>query len=129
MSSPTALDVVERQLSAYNERDLEAYCGLFASDAFLFMVREEYEIARGRAAIRDFYQARFTSSPELQCEIVSRIVIADLVIDHERVTGIGPRVIEIVAVYEVRDGLIHSVRFLSGTAAVPPPSSQFEKDV
>ncbi|HSW82906.1 MAG TPA: hypothetical protein VLH12_05490, partial [Usitatibacter sp.] len=49
--------------------------------------------------------------PNLHAEILSRIVMGNKVIDHERVSGIGEKPLEAVAVYEVADGLIKTVWF------------------
>jgi len=56
------------------------------------------------------YTQRF-ASPNLHAEILSRIVMGNKVIDHERVVGIGEQPLEAVAVYEVVGGLIKSVWF------------------
>jgi hypothetical protein len=103
--------VVDRQLLAYNARDIDAYCALFAEDAVISRIDTGEDIARGRAAIREHYTSRF-ASPGLQCSIQGRIALGAFVIDHERVVGIGTTPLEVVAIYEVRDSMIRTVRFI-----------------
>lgn len=57
------------------------------------------------------------SDPCLHARLINRIVMGQTVIDHEEVTRTfpeGPGKIELVAIYEVRDGRIASARFISG---------------
>ncbi len=111
----SAVEIVQEQLDAYNKRDLGAYCDLFARDATISMLGNKRILAEGSEDIRSYYQARFFRSPDLRCNVVGRIVLGPWVIDHEHVIGIGPTIVEVVVVYEVREGLIRSVQFLSGS--------------
>jgi hypothetical protein len=123
-----AAEVVQLQLDAYNGRDISTYAALFAPDACVSAIGDGKIFARDCREIREFYAARFASSPELHCELVSRIALGPWVVDHERVTGIGTSLVEIIAIYEVRDGLIRNVRFLSGDRDIPVPTSLGEPD-
>lgn len=110
--SATPREIVDRQLHAYNARDVEAYCALFAPDAVLFKLNTGQELARGIDGIRAYYTTRF-ANPRLHCEIARRIELGDFVIDHEIVTGVTESgVLEVVAIYEVRDSLIQTVRLI-----------------
>lgn len=108
-TSPRA--IVDRQLQAYNARDLAAYCALFADEAVIRQFDGPEPIARGIDAIRRHYRARF-DNPRLHCTVKSRIEFGPYVIDHEQVAGLAPNTVELAAVYEVRDGLIQSVHFI-----------------
>lgn len=112
MQSNSPLEVVDRQLQAYNARDIDAYCALFADDAVVVRVgNPDREVARGIAAIREFYTARFRSTG-LSCRIKARMSLGDFVIDHEVVTGIRPEVVQVIAIYEVRESLIRAIRII-----------------
>ena len=104
-------DIVDRQLAAYNARDIDAYCSLFAPDAVICTINTGQELARGIEAIRAYYVERFRSS-HLVCHIKTRVALAEFVVDHEQVRGVGAGVLEVIAIYEVRDSLIQAVRFL-----------------
>lgn len=106
----TPREIVAEQLIAYNARDLEAYCALFAADATMRLLNGK-EIARGMEALRAYYRVRF-SNPNLHCTVIARTALGDHVIDHEQVVGIAEQTLEVIAIYEVRGALIRSVNFI-----------------
>jgi hypothetical protein len=122
-SSPEA--VVQRQLDAYNAKDLAALLGIYADDAELLEFPSTL-LARGSAALRERFAQRFTE-PHLHATLLSRITVGDLVIDHERVTRTfpeGPGTLELVMLYEVKAGRITRAWTKAGTKtliALPAP--------
>lgn len=104
-------EIVDRQLTAYNTRDIDAYCALFSAGAVLSKLNTGEELARGIEAIRAYYTIRF-KNPLLNCKIKCRTALGDFVIDHEYVVGVGERPLEVIALYEVRQSLIQSVRLI-----------------
>jgi hypothetical protein len=105
-----AVDVVEKQLEAYNARDLDRFAATYSDDIRIWRMPATEPSIAGQAQLREVYAKRF-ASPNLHAEIVNRIVIGNKVIDHERVVGIEAGPIEAVAVYEVGGGLIRAVWF------------------
>lgn len=107
--------VVQRQLDAYNARDIDAFVATYADDAQQF----EYPatlLTRGSAQLRERIMARFRE-PNLHARLIRRTVMGQVVIDHEEVTRTFPEGtgrIELVAIYEVCDGRIATARFISG---------------
>lgn len=106
----TPIDVVQRQLEAYNARDLDAFAATYADSIRIYRMPATEPSISGMEKLRETYRARF-ASPALHAEILSRIEIGNKVIDHERVVGIKEHPIEAVAVYEVDAGLIRNVWF------------------
>jgi hypothetical protein len=106
----TPTDLVQRQLEAYNARDLDAFSATYSPAIRIFRMPSAEPAIVGLEQLRKIYKARF-SSPGLHADIVNRIVIGNKVIDHERVVGIEKNPVEAVAVYEVADGLIQAVWF------------------
>jgi hypothetical protein len=104
------VDVVQRQLEAYNARDLEAFMAMYTDDVRLFRMPTREPTTVGKQAMREVYRQRF-ASPDLHAEILSRTVLGNKVIDHERIVGIRETAVEAVAVYEVAAGLIRTVWF------------------
>lgn len=104
---------VVAQLAAYNQRDIEAFIKNFDADCVIEDGQGNV-IERGRYFIYAMYQKLFEDSPNLHCNLVSRIVLNEYVIDEERVTGRAGSTGEthVVAVYKVEDDLIKHVRFL-----------------
>ena len=127
-SSPEV--VVQRQLDAYNAKDLDAWLATYAPDA------KQYEhpgklLTSGHAEIRARTAARFTE-PNLHAKLLKRTVMGNVVIDHEDVTRTfpeGPGKVEIVCIYVVERGLIQSASFVFGAQvlakqrAFTPPTS------
>lgn len=102
---------VQRQLLAYNAKDLAAFVRCYHPDITVYRMPAVAPAIQGVAAFGEFYaQERFTL-PMLQAEIVSRMVVGNKVIDHERITGLADTPYEVAVVYEVQQGLITTVWF------------------
>ena len=103
----------ERQLAAYNARDLDAFVACFSDDVEVYDFPGVLSL-KGRDAFRARYSERFKSEG-LKAIAVHRAVIGARVIDHERVWLSGPEnsdPVDLVVVYTVRDGLIARVDFI-----------------
>ena len=102
--------VVQKQLDAYNERDIEAFLKTYSEDVavYNFPNNLRYE---GKAKMRQGYSGFFASTPDLNCEIKNRIVIGNKVIDEEYLT-VNSNNFSAVAIYEVADGEISKVTFV-----------------
>lgn len=107
---PAPVEVVSRQLEAYNRHDLEQFLATYAPNAV--MSGRTGAPIRGRRALREVYGPRLAAG-KCRAEIVNRIAEGDWVVDHEIAHGIEPEPIRILAAYRVVDGLIAEVRFLS----------------
>ena len=102
--------IVQRQLNAYNARNIDAFMDTYADDVELYRFPNELT-QKGKAEMRKRYEGMFASTPNLYCEIVERIVLGNKIIDHEKVRA-GDRTIQAVAVYEVESGKIRKVTFI-----------------
>jgi hypothetical protein len=112
-SDPEA--IVQAQLEAYNAHDIDAFMATYADDAQLFEHPAKL-LAAGSAQLRERYAARF-KEPNLRAIVAKRIVMGNLVIDHERVTRTfpeGPGLVEAVAIYETQGGKIVKVWLILG---------------
>ena len=115
----SAETVVQRQLDAYNARDLDALVAVYADDAQLFE-HPSALLAAGSAALRERFAPRLRE-PNLHARLLRRIVMGAVVIDHERITRNFPEgqgTLEMVMIYEVRDGRIATAWSLSGAKTV-----------
>jgi hypothetical protein len=115
----TAADVVQRQVDAYNARDLERFAATYAESITIFRMPAVEPAVSGKAQLTAVYRERFRAD-HLHAEILTRMVLGDKVIDHERVIGIRDESMEAVAVYEVRDSLIRNVWFFFPAQHFPP---------
>ena len=111
----TNVETVQSQLDAYNARDIDRFMVLWAEDCQYFAFPDQL-LADGAAAIRERHVARF-QEPALHGKLIARVDAGDLVIDQEIVTrnfpdGVGE--VDVVAIYEVRDGKIVRAWFKQG---------------
>ncbi|GAA4373981.1 nuclear transport factor 2 family protein [Hymenobacter koreensis] len=112
VKAETPVQVVERQLKAYNARDAAAFAATYADNVELLDFPAQLQLT-GRAKLQAAYTQFFASAPKLRCEILHRSVFGNRVIDHERVTGMPDgKPLEAMAVYEVENGLIRRVTFI-----------------
>jgi hypothetical protein len=105
----TARDVVDRQIAAYNRRDIDDFTACYAENAVVVQPDGSL-LASGHDEIRARYGELFEQSPGLRAEIVNRIEVGAVVIDEERVSGFVlpgmPSEIHAAVLYRVAEGLI-----------------------
>lgn len=112
---------VQKQLEAYNARDIDAFMHWWADDC------EYYEfpsrlLASGAAEIRERHVTRF-KEPNLHGTLIKRIVVANVVVDEETVTRTFPNgagEVDVVAMYEVANGRIARAWFKMGPPRLCP---------
>lgn len=108
-TSPSEL--VQRQLVAYNARDIDAFLSVYSDSVKIYSIDGEL-LMDGKPAMRERYSELFKKSPELHCELVDRMVFGNIVIDQEFVRGLREQSVEALAVYTIADGAISIVRFI-----------------
>lgn len=106
--SPSAL--AQRQLNAYNLRNIDAFLEPYADDVEIYNYPDELRF-KGKETMREGYSKMFDNTPDLHCELVGRIVQGNIVIDKERVR-FGDKVIEAVAIYHIENDKIKKVYFI-----------------
>jgi hypothetical protein len=112
--SPEA--VVQRQLDAYNARDLDALIATYADDVQMFE-HPHTLLAGGASALRERMAARL-QEPNLHAALLNRIVMGNRVVDHECVTRTfpeGPGQIDMLMIYEVEGERIARAWVMTGT--------------
>jgi hypothetical protein len=118
-SSASPETVVQRQLDAYNAHDLDAWVGTYAPDARQFQHPAQL-LAEGHAQIRARMVERFTE-PDLHARLIHRMAMGTVVVDHEEVTRNFPEGrgrVQMICVYEVRDGRIRAASFALGEKTI-----------
>lgn len=108
---------VRDQLKAYNARDLDGFMRCWADDCRYYAFPDEL-LAEGLDAVRARHAARF-GDPDLHGELIGRRVIGDIVIDQEVVTRLFDGRLgqaDVVAIYQVRDGVIARAWFIQSSA-------------
>jgi len=108
--SPEA--VVDAQIDAYNQGDIEAFIATFAHDVKTYGHPNTLQIS-GIEKLRKAYAGYFIAHPELHAEVTGKIIQGNFVIYHEFVTGVvGGEDFTATAIYEVRDAKIQNIWFL-----------------
>jgi hypothetical protein len=102
---------VQRQLDAYNARDLERFLAEYSDDVVVYRPPASEPTVVGKDAFGAHCARNRFNLPELHARLLNRIVSGDVVVDHEEVTGLPGGVIGAVAVYRVKNGLIQAVWF------------------
>ncbi len=111
-AAKSAEAVVERQLDAYNARDLAAFLATYSPDIRVYDFPSPTPRIEGIAAMGEHYGTKTFVREGLNARIIERAVMGRYVVDHERATSVGREPLEVVAVYEVVDGLIANVWFI-----------------
>lgn len=102
---------VQRQLDAYNARDLERFLAEYADDVVVYRPPSTEPVIVGKAAMGVHYAKNRFNLPALHARLLNRIISGNVVVDQERVTGVPGGVVAAVAVYQVKNGKIQAVWF------------------
>lgn len=104
----TPVEVVQAQLAAYNNRDIDAFMSVFHEEAEVFNLGDPSPLARGAGQVRRLYQDLFEQSPDLHSTVINRTVLGNKVFDYEQITGRkgSKELIELVVIYEVEGSKI-----------------------
>jgi len=106
--TPSAL--AQRQLNAYNLRNIDAFLEPYADDVEIYNYPNDLRF-KGKETMRKGYATMFERTPNLHCELLGRIVQGNIVIDKERVQ-FGEKVMEAVAIYHIENNKIKKVYFI-----------------
>lgn len=106
--TPTVL--AQRQLNAYNFRNIDAFLEPYADDVEIYVYPDKL-IGKGKENMRKTYSQMFDSTPNLHCELMGRIVQGNIVIDKERVQ-FGKKILEAIAIYHIENNKIKKVYFV-----------------
>ena len=106
------MDVIDKQIDAYNAHDVEAFFACYAPDAVIEDGRSNV-LMRGKEAIRAEYEPFFHDFPSLRGEVIQRISLGEWTVDEEVITGWQPEPVAAVVAYHVEHGRIDRVLLLS----------------
>ena len=109
---PTAF--AQRQLDAYNARDLERFVAEYTDDVVVYRLPGAEPVLQGKQSFAEHYAKNRFNLPELHAKLVNRMTFGNKVIDHEYVTGVPGAPLDVAAIYEVTPAGICKVWFVSG---------------
>jgi hypothetical protein len=107
------LELVQRQLDAYNAHDLDAFVGAYSDKIQMFRMPSPEPTISGKAQLAEFYAKNRFNVPGLRAELLNRMEIGNKVVDHERINGLRDEPFEVVCVYEVGRESIERVWFFA----------------
>ena len=105
-----AEQVVANQLKAYNSRDIDAFINTYSKNIEVHKFLEGIDYS-GQEKLRTSYEQFFKSTPDLNCQVINRIVLGNIVIDQESITADG-RKFNAIAIYEVEKDKIVKITFI-----------------
>ncbi len=105
------IDLVERQLKAYNAKNIDAFLEPYAEDVELYEFPDKM-VSKGKDAMRKDYEGMFKNIANLHCDIVGRIVQGNIVIDKESISGMGKSKFEATVIYHIEKNKIKKVYFI-----------------
>ena len=103
----------QRQLDAYNARDLERFIREYTDDVVVYRIPDPHPAIVGRAALAAHYRDNRFNLPDLHAKLVKRMVFGNKVIDQEVVLGVAGAPLKGAAIYEVTEHGISKVWFVS----------------
>ena len=105
----TPLEVVNKRMEFYNQHNFAAFIQLYDKDVKIYTYPDKL-LGTGTENITSIFKPKFASK-SIKVEIVSQMNNGNYVINHEIVTE-NKIEIKYVSIYEVKDGLIKSVKFV-----------------
>lgn len=109
-----AIAVVNSQIEAYNDQNLDLFLSFYSDAVVLYGYPETINIS-GKSELKSAFETFFSNAPNLNCEITNRMVLGNKIIDQELVTGFSENdtdEMRAVAIYSIDDGKISEVRFI-----------------
>jgi putative hydrolase of HD superfamily len=103
---------VQKQLEAYNARDIDAFMPWWADDCQYYAFPNTL-LAGSAEEIKMRHVERF-KEPDLYGNLLTRIVVGNVIVDHETVTRTFPQgkgEIDVVCIYEIEDRKIAKAWF------------------
>lgn len=101
---PEAETIVQQQLEAFNTKNIDAFVKTFDSEIKAYDFPNKIYV-QGRKQLYSTFSDFFTQTPDLHCEIKSRIILGSVVIDEEYLTVNG-QYFNAIAIYEIENGVI-----------------------
>jgi hypothetical protein len=106
---PTPLEIVNKRMDFYNQHNFVEFIKLYAPDVEIYTYPNKL-LGKGTDNITSIFKPKFIAK-SVKVEIISQMYNGNYVINHEIVTEDGIQT-KYISIYEVKDGLISSVKFV-----------------
>ena len=108
-SEPTPTNVVNKRNKALAEHDLPAFLSTYADNVEIFVYPDK-PLSKGKERLQSLFAPMFKKG-DIQLEVVHQSA-SDSYVVCESVLSFGDKSEATIGIYEVRNGLIQTVRFL-----------------
>lgn len=108
-ASPAPLDVVNLRMKHYNDHRVDAMLDLYSEDIEVYTYPDRL-LGKGKEHLRKTLES-ILSDKTVRVSISHQLTKDSYVVNEEAVTYAGSTT-KYVSIYEVRDGLIRTVRFV-----------------
>ncbi|MCK0159925.1 nuclear transport factor 2 family protein [Allomuricauda sp. F6463D] len=102
--------IIQTQVNAFNNRDLEAFTSCFSENVRVQRFPNEI-MYKGNKKMVENYERFFENVKTSSVEVVNRIILGNTIIDEE-ITKVDGRDGHQVAIYKVENGLITTMTFI-----------------
>jgi hypothetical protein len=108
-TTPTPLEIVNKRMAFYNQHNFMEFIKLYSDDIEIYTYPNKL-LGTGTDNIASIFKPKFIAK-SIKVEIISQMYNGNHVINHEIVYENGIQT-KYISIYEVKDGLIKSVRFV-----------------
>jgi hypothetical protein len=108
-TTPTPLEIVNKRMAFYNQHNFMEFIKLYSDDIEIYTYPNKL-LGTGTDNIASIFKPKFIAK-SIKVEIISQLHNGNHVINHEIVYENGIQT-KYISIYEVKDGLIKSVRFV-----------------
>ena len=106
---PTPLDIVNRRMQYYNDHRVDAMLELYGDDIAIYTYPDKL-LGKGKAHLRRTLE-EILADKSVRVTVTQQLTKDSYVINNESVSYAG-KPTQYVSIYEVKGGLIRSVRFV-----------------
>jgi hypothetical protein len=108
-TTPTPLEIVNKRMDFYNQHNFIEFIKLYSPDVEIYTYPDKL-LGTGTDNITSIFKSKFIAK-SIRVEIISQMYNGNYVINHEIVSENGIQT-KYISIYEVKDGLIRSVKFV-----------------
>lgn len=108
-TAQTPLEIVNKRMDFYNQHNFIEFIKLYSPDVEIYTYPDKL-LATGTDNISSIFKPKFIAK-SIKVEIINQMYNGNYVINHEKVSENGIQT-KYISIYEVRDGLIRSVKFV-----------------
>jgi hypothetical protein len=105
----TPLEIVNKRMDFYNQHNFIEFVKLYSPDVKIYTYPDKL-LGTGTDNITSIFKPKFIAK-SIKVEIISQMYNGDYVINHEIVSESETQT-KYISIYEVKDGLIRSVKFV-----------------